>query len=130
MIWQLYSFLILVSFILLIVGLTRKSADKGTGENNIVGGTIALLLIAAILFGAVALYSFEVTYVECENQIGWMNVTADNVTRLTNNIGCKETNYNYDTLGYFFGGICVVCFVLAFYYAISLLSVGKSTYDR
>jgi hypothetical protein len=123
MIWQIYSFLILIGFIIIIAVLTNKNRDE-------LAGTPGLLLIAAILFGAIAMYSFEVTYVECENRIDYMNVTGHNVTRMTNNISCLETNYNYSPLAYFFGGIAVVCFLLTFYYAITLLKVGKKTFNR
>lgn len=119
MLWQVYTFLILISFALTVYTLSRKEDKSSAG----------LLLITAILLSAVALYSFDVTYVECENQIGYMNVTADNVTQLTNNLNCKELSYDYSPLGYLLSGIAVIIFIL---FLVQMFSALKKTgtYDR
>ena len=119
MLWQIYTFLILISFVLILFTLTNKDAKSNAG----------LLLITAILLSAVALYSFDITYVECENQIGWMNVTADNVTKLTNNLNCKEISYDYSPLGYLFSGIAIIVFILFLLQAFNILK-KDNTYNR
>ncbi len=119
MLWQVFTFILLICFAMIALTLINATARKHP----------IMLLLCAILLSVAALYSFDVTYYECNNQIGWMNVTADNVTKLTNNVVCKETSFDYSPLGFIFSGMAVIFFILFLVEMFQVLKKGY-TYDR
>ena len=109
MLLEIYLFFIIISMVTFIIALGLNKEKP------------ALLLVSAIIFSVLALSSTKIEYVQCQNQIGWMNVTADNVTRLTNNIGCLTNNYYYEPLAYMFGGLATLSVILTIVYTLIIL---------
>lgn len=112
----LYIIFALLTIAIFLTGLLGKD-EQGRGIPS-------LLFLTLIFCGIVGYYSLDLTYVECQNQISWMNTTGNN-TALTNNMNCIERTYHYPPLSYFWYGIGILSVIMAIYHTLNRVPIGS-----
>lgn len=99
MLLEIFIFLQIISIIALITATILKD-------------NIPLFLLSFVMFGLLAYAGLNIQYTECENQIGYFNVTADNITALTNNVNCHTENVYDSSVSWLNLGFAILSLVL------------------